>query len=460
MRVGFHTFGCKLNQFETEALAAAFNANGFDIVNANQDAEMYVINTCTVTARADHKARALIRSVSRRNPAVPVIVTGCTAELEALALAGLGANVVVVPQREKPSLLEMPGLLRGPAMGVPVGGASSGRPAVPRVSDVAGALSRFSGVKHDPFLFRAREMSFHTRAYLKIQDGCDASCAYCRVPLARGPSVSLRAEDVLLRTAELESRRYREIVITGVNISAYRSGRLDLPALLEGILSGTTGVRLRLSSLEPEAIDERLAAALAERRICSHFHLPVQSGSDAVLEGMQRRYTSAGVIAAARLLRQAKGDPFLAADIIVGFPGESEQDFVETVRMIETVGFAALHVFPFSPRPGTAAFGLRGRIPERVRSRRAAELMRLSRRLKAAYLSRWVGREVEVIFERGAGRASSGSGLTSNYVKVIVGGIPPSEGDATGRIGRVRIESAGGEDPEGMCRGVFLGFPA
>ncbi len=434
MTVGFHTLGCKLNQFETEALAAAFSAAGHMVVGAEAEADLYVINTCTVTTRADHKARAVIRSVCAGHPEAPVIVTGCSAELEGEVLSRLAPNIIVVPQSDKAALLDLPRRLAGQA-------------------DARRALADRAAVPSDPFSFSAPEMSFHTRAYLKIQDGCDHRCASCRVPLARGPSASMDAERAAAAASDLERRGYREIVITGVNISAYRSGETDLAALMERMCGAAARARLRLSSLEPEAITGRLLQAAAHPRICPHFHLPVQSGSDRVLLRMRRRYTADRVRSAVDQLRRIKDDPFLAADVIVGFPGEADRDFQDTKNLIESMGFSALHVFPFSPRPGTAAALMDGQVPERERSRRAAELTALSRVLKAGYQSRWVGRETEVLFER----ASDGAGTALNYMKVRVEGLPQG-GTHAGRIGRVRIQSLDPADPLWGVRGAFLGF--
>ena len=217
--VAFHTFGCKLNQFETEALASSFLAHGFVVVPADQEADAYVINTCTVTSRADHKARSLIRGIARKHPNAPLLVTGCSAQTEPEALAALAANIVVVPQSEKSRLLEIPQTL---AETLDTGEVPYAR--------LLGSLK--ADQPADPFALIVTVPAFHTRAFLKIQDGCDCRCAYCRVPLARGRSVSLGLEEVLSRAAALESQGRREIVLTGVNISAWRAGGTALPGLL------------------------------------------------------------------------------------------------------------------------------------------------------------------------------------------------------------------------------------
>jgi len=412
MRAGFHTFGCKLNQHETEALASSFRAAGFAVCGTRDDADLYVVNTCTVTSAGDHKARAMVRSLLRGHPGVPVIVTGCTAQLEAGMLARLGTDVVVVPQAEKARLLGLAEFLR--ARGKPSGAEA--------IRGFAGSAGRVV----DPFAFRIREPSFHSRAFLKVQDGCDRRCAYCRVPLARGGSASLAAEEAARRAAALEARGFREIVVTGVNLSAWREQGQGPGVLLERLRASTNRARIRVSSLEPEAIDAALARVLSHARISPHFHLPVQSGSDRILEAMGRRYASAAVDAAVARLRGVKGDPFIAADMLVGFPGETEEDFAASRSLVERLGFSQLHVFPFSPRPGTAAAVLKNRVPERVRGERAAILGELSRRLLAEYRARWEGRDVEALLEKGSG--DRWTGTCGNYLKVRVAGVPSGVG--------------------------------
>ena len=434
MRVGFHTFGCKLNQHETEALAASFHGAGFAIGKAGADADLYVVNTCTVTSAGDHKARALVRSLLRGHPGSPVIVTGCSAQLEAEAFAKLGADVVVVPQGGKARLLDLPGFLHA-RTGV-------GRLQADSIRGFATGLVSAP----DPFAFRITEASFHTRAFLKVQDGCDRRCAYCRVPLARGRAVSLPSDEAARRAADLEARAFREIVVTGVNVSAWREAGSGPARLVERLLEATSRARIRVSSLEPESIDRELAGVLADHRICPHFHLPVQSGSDRVLEAMGRRYTTATVEGAVALLRGAKDDPFIAADMMTGFPGETDEDFASSRSLIERLGFSHLHVFPFSPRPGTSAAGLKDQVPERVRGQRAAVLGEISRGLATAYRARWGGREVEVLLEKRSG--SRWLGTCGNYLKAWIRGVPPAED--RGSIVRAVL---GSEDGDGRYIG-------
>jgi threonylcarbamoyladenosine tRNA methylthiotransferase MtaB len=442
MRASLYTFGCKLNQYETEALASEFRGQGFSLVSPDEDAEIYVINTCTVTSKSEQKARRLIRKISRQRSRSLLIVTGCYAQLNRDDLAGLGENVWVVSQEDKAGLIELPARLKQ------------------RSGTAAGALSGsaltpvdLSAVAGDPFRFRVDRFSYHSRAFLKVQDGCDYSCSYCRVPLARGKSVSLDPEEAITRAREMEQGGYREVVLTGVNLTAYRCGEIRLPGLLSGLLGGTQRLRLRLSSLEPEMVKPELAEVLGNPRICPHFHIPIQSGSDTILPRMRRRYRAEQIVRAVESLREAKGDPFLAADIIVGFPGETDQDFLASYRLVETLKLSKLHVFPFSPRPGTPAEHMSDRVPERIRDERVRKLLSLSDSLHELYTGRWVGKRVEVVLEGERSQTDPGSwrGLSENYLKVLVEGVPDQL-----RTPGLLVEAVIDQDGS-PCRGRFSG---
>jgi threonylcarbamoyladenosine tRNA methylthiotransferase MtaB len=437
MRASLYTFGCKLNQFETEALASEFRGQGFSLVSPDEAAEVYIINTCTVTSKSEQKARRLIRKISRQRPRALLIVTGCYAQLNRDDLAGLGENVRVVSQEDKAGLIELPATLKR------------------RNETARGAIAPvdLSAVAGDPFRFRVDRFSYHSRAFLKVQDGCDYRCSYCRVPLARGKSVSLDPEEAVKRARETEQRGYREVVLTGVNLTAYRYGEIRLPGLLSRLLGGTQRLRLRLSSLEPEMIKPELAEVLRDRRICPHFHIPIQSGSNTILLRMRRRYRGEQIVRVVELFREAKQDPFVAADIIVGFPGETDQDFLASFRLVETLKLSKLHVFPFSPRPGTPAEYMTDHVPERIRDERVGKLLSLSDSLHELYAGRWVGKRVEVVLERERSQTDSGSwqGLSENYLKVLVEGVPDQLG-APGILAEALIEQAGNP-----CHGRFTG---
>jgi threonylcarbamoyladenosine tRNA methylthiotransferase MtaB len=388
IRAAFRTFGCKLNQLETEALAGAFRESGAVLVPFSEKADVYVVNTCTVTGKAEQKARREIRRALRTNPEAVVLVTGCWAEVGAGEVAALGPRTVVIPgSRKDDAALLAADLAEAWEKGLDLAEAAGrGRDAL-------------SGRAHDPFAFRPETFLLHSRASLKVQDGCDNRCAYCRVCLARGPSRSLEPAGVVERARSLAERGAREIVLTGVNLSQYRAGGITLAGLLSLLIRETEGVAYRLSSWEPDRVDAEFLSAFALPRVRNHLHLAVQSGCDAVLARMGRGYRSETVRRAVRDLRAVKADPFLGADLISGFPGETEAEFRSTFDLAAELDFAWLHAFSFSPRPGTRAFGMRPKVPERAAGERVEALLALGRRGRAAYAARAVGRLTRAILE-------------------------------------------------------------
>ena len=415
LSVLIHTLGCKLNQLESEAISSAFVRSGFVLTDISGEPSIIVINTCTVTSKADQKARRVIRKALRDYPDSCVIVTGCYAELNREDLYKLdtvrGGRLFVLKGTEKVSVLDLPRYIN-------------------EKKDIAGALrllcengiSAGSEQKNGEgligaFQFSPERFSNHTRSFLKIQDGCDKHCTYCRIRLARGPCVSLDADEVLDRLRILE-KSHSEAVLTGVNISQYydKTRDVNLAALLEQMLAGTEKIALRLSSLAPDSIDENLAAVLSHKRIRPHFHLSIQSGSKKILERMGRSYNAQTVEKAAALLRRAKGDPFLACDIITGFPGEKNADFNETLELCKKIDFAWIHVFPYSRRPGTPAWSFADTVIEKEITKRVQILTNLARQGRAGYVRRWLGQEVEVLTEKG----NPCRGVLENYLKLLV----------------------------------------
>jgi threonylcarbamoyladenosine tRNA methylthiotransferase MtaB len=303
--------------------------------------------------------------------------------------------------------------------------------------------------KPDAFRFVPRHFSFHSRSFIKIQDGCDMGCTYCAVRVARGPGQSLEKERALSVLRALEKAGQGEAVLTGVNISQYQDrGNTDLGGLLGFLLEGTRRIALRLSSLAPDRIDERLAKILAHPRIRPHFHLSIQSGSAEILDRMGRPYGPGTVRRGLELLRTVKNDPFLACDIITGFPGEDRGEFEKTVDFCRAADFAWIHAFPYSPRPGTAAFSWKDRAGEREKGERAAILAEMALKGRAAYAERWTGREVEVCVEgtEETGRLENekksryAAGLSDNYLRVLIR-FPERVAPSSGRAFRCRLGS-------------------
>jgi threonylcarbamoyladenosine tRNA methylthiotransferase MtaB len=491
-----YTLGCKLNQLEGEAIADSFKKEGFEVLPWDRRIDgpgIFIINTCTVTSKADQKARRVIRKTLRDNPQSCVIVTGCYARLnrqdiESLedesaedgpAFAGRRAFVrrlfvsggFAFPEKrgtageEKSALLALPGYIKKAMEEKP----ESVLPEILESWQSNFQQGNFQQnvfqQQNSTFSYKPREFTFHSRGYLKIQDGCNNHCTYCRARLARGAAVSLPPEAALAELLALESKGCAEAMLTGVNITQYSHSTAGLAWLLEYLLANTKTIALRLSSLEPEGITEKFVSALAHPRIRPHFHLSVQSGSDAVLQRMGRVYDSQTVEKCAGLLRAAKDNPFLACDIITGFPGETEAEFAKTLALCEKIGFAWIHAFPFSKRPGTAAFSFTDTVCERDLTQRVEVLTKLAMRNRRDYARSWIGKELAAVVEKGkTGRArlTALSRLTGeagqcrqqcravseNYLKLLVNysGTPPAPGSSIRCIPVSLCEAAASED--------------
>ncbi|MDR2447287.1 MAG: tRNA (N(6)-L-threonylcarbamoyladenosine(37)-C(2))-methylthiotransferase MtaB [Treponema sp.] len=433
LSISIYTLGCKLNQLESEAIADAFRDAGFPVIPLNEDepADVVVVNTCTVTSKAEQKARRIIRKLAANNACV--IVSGCYAQMNPQAVAAIDRRVVVLAGDRKSALLDLPAALAPAEGSVCEHYAPSLPDSVSRLlhSPVSGA-GRLEQFRYTPDTF-----SFHSRAFLKIQDGCDRRCAYCRVRLARGASVSLEPERALNQLRALEEKGCREAALTGVNINQYNSG-MDLTGLVSYLLKGTQRIRIRLSSIEPDGVTEAFCAAIADARVCPHFHLSVQAGGDATLAKMMRPYTREVVERSAALLRSVKDDPFLGCDIIAGFPTETAADFEETLDLCGRIGFAWIHAFPYSPRPGTAAFCFKEKAPEREISRRIDALLALAHEGRRSYINRQIGKRAEAVIEAADDTPPGFAvGTTETYLKALLqapDGGTPRAGDAVSCI--------------------------
>ncbi len=399
--IHFETLGCKLNQAESEGAARAFTDAGFSVAmnpltasdDVQQDVGLCIVNTCTVTAKAEQKARRIMRLLLAKCPRAAVLVTGCYAQLNRDEIKAIDERICVLGGQKKGALADLPAFLKS----LPDTDGKS----------LADALqTQFDGAAGQQSLhFRLTTDSFlnHSRASIKIQDGCNAVCTYCRIRLARGKSVSLAAQDVINQVAAMEKAGQSEVVITTVNIAQYRGawqdGFVDFAGLLELLLFHTEKIAIRISSLYPEIVTERLAKIIENPRVRPHFHISIQSGSDAVLAKMKRPYRIAVVYKAVELLRKAKTNPFLACDIIAGFPGESDEDFSLTMEMLKKTGMTFVHAFPFSARPGTEAYTMRPMVPNSVAGKRVAQLEAYSKEAKTAYINSFIGQELKAVCE-------------------------------------------------------------
>ena len=382
IRVVIETLGCKLNQAESETLARQFILGGCQIVGADEETDVYILNTCTVTHIADRKSRQSLRMARRRSPHALIIATGCYINRSGNEVEALESVNLVVPNEEKPRLVEIVGQ---------------------RKTLEKGAI--------------VHENSTRTRAFIKAQDGCNRQCAYCIVPLVRGRAKSLPADEVM---AEIESRvseRFKEVVLTGTEIGSYSSSGLDIKGLLERILVKTKIERLRVSSLQPYEITPKLLALWKNSRLCPHFHISLQSGSDGVLTRMKRVYSISSYEESISLIRKALPDASITTDVIVGFPGETDAEFQQTADFCRRMSFARVHVFTFSPRPGTAAATMSDQVDARVKKERSAKMLALAKESAREFRSYFIGQILEVLWEQES-EAGIWSGYTANYIRL------------------------------------------
>lgn len=406
LRAALATLGCRVNFSETDQLRGRLRAAGYTLVDFEEEADLYIVNTCTVTHVADRKSRQLLRRAARRNGAL-VVAVGCYADVTAPLLRQMEGVDLVLTREEEPFLesrlavalrergLEPPAESFGPARLLPASPA---------------------------------------RALIKVQDGCDNRCAYCIVRVARGSSRSRPADEVLEEVRQVERAGHPEVILTGINLGAYRDPRVgNLAGLARLILEETQVRRIRFSSIEPQDFPPELLELWPEPRLCRHFHLPLQSGCDRTLERMGRRYRFSEFRDLMEEIRRRIPDVGLTTDIIVGFPGETEEEFAESLRAIASLPLSDLHIFPFSLRPGTAAAKMEGHLPPALIHWRCEEMHLLARRMALAFREAFVGRDLFVLWD---GRAAAGwSGLSDNYLRVTT----TTPGDWLARLTRTRI---------------------
>lgn len=406
-RVAYCTFGCRLNQYDTEAVRTLLERDGgYRTVALREEADVYVVNTCSVTARADATARKAIRRLHAEHPGACIVVTGCYAQRAPEEITALPGVAVVVGAADRARIVEeveraVPGAQRS---------------AVSPIAEAATFLE-----------VPITEMMERSRAFVKVQEGCDKACAFCIVPQTRGRSRSRRPENVLAQVRELVAAGYGEVVITGVDVGDYgldlAAGRRSLPALLEQILAVPGLARLRLSSIEPSSVTDELIALMAhEERFARHFHIPLQSASNAVLARMQRNYSAERFAELVWRIADAIPECGIGTDVICGFPGESEEDFAQTFERLVELPITYLHPFTYSVRPGSRAQAWGDDVAGEVKKRRTRSLKRLSQDKRRAFGERHLGRVMAVLVEveRRAGAIRAG-GWTDNYLRVDVG---------------------------------------
>ena len=417
MRAAFHTLGCKVNQYETSAMIEGFTADGFEIVESEQPADVYILNSCTVTAESDRKIRQLLRRFRRLSPDALICLCGCMPQAFPEEARSLTEADLVLGTRERSAVLAA-------------------------VKEALGAQERTihvtphtAGEPFEPMSISS--FSERTRAFVKIQDGCERFCTYCIIPHARGPVRSKPLAELRRELAALEESGYREVVLVGINLSCYGQDMgLSLHDAVKTACAVPGIVRVRLGSLEPELLTEETVSALArETKLCPQFHLSLQSGCDITLRAMGRGYDAGEYRRIVQSLRRAFPGCAVTTDVMVGFPGETQQDFETSLAFVREIGFARAHVFAYSRRPGTPAADMPGQIPNAEKHLRSARMLEAAAEGRAAFLAAQIGKHHSVLFET---RRPDGlwEGYSENYTQVLV----PQAGDISGQILPVLID--------------------
>ena len=419
-KAALHNLGCKVNAYETEAMQEMLEQAGYEIVPFKEGADVYVINTCTVTNIADRKSRQMLHRARKMNPEAVVVAAGCYVQ----AKGGQEADPcidIVIGNNHKKDLVRILKEYEENREKDRVGGIGRERAG----ARAAGEIGDINRTKEYESLHLTRTGE-HTRAYIKVQDGCNQFCTYCIIPYARGRVRSREMQDVVREVRTLADNGYQEVVLTGIHLSSYGidfDGQRHLSDLIRAVHEIEGIRRIRLGSLEPGIVTEEFAGTLAAMpKICPHFHLSLQSGCDATLKRMNRRYTSEEYYEKCRILRKYFDDPAFTTDVIVGFPGETEEDFQASFDFVDKVDFYETHIFKYSKREGTKAASMPDQVDEQVKAERSARLIALGEKKRKAYEERFIGKTVEVLVEEDAvidGKKVQ-TGHTKEYIKIAL----------------------------------------
>lgn len=431
--VAFHTLGCKVNHYETEAIWQLFKESGYDRTDFEKQSDVYVINTCTVTNTGDKKSRQVIRRAIRQNPDAVICVTGCYAQTSPAEIMAIPGVDIVVGTQERTKMLDYIEQYK-----------TERKP----INAVGNIMKNRVYEELDVPAFTDR-----TRASLKIQEGCNNFCTFCIIPWARGLMRSRDPEEVVRQAQQLVDAGYLEIVLTGIHTGGYGEDLKDynLAQLLRDLETKVKGIkRLRISSIEASQLSDEVIDVLKDSKIVvRHLHIPIQSGSDTVLKRMRRKYTMEFFANRLDRLREALPDLAITSDVIVGFPGETEEEFMETYTFIRDQKFSELHVFPYSKRTGTPAARMEDQVDEEIKNERVHRLITLNDQLAVEYASRFEGEVLEIIPEdkyKLDSEANLYEGYTDNYLKVVI----PGTEDLIGKLVRVKITKAGYPYNEGQ----------
>lgn len=427
--VALHTLGCKLNYSETSSIGRQFLERGFEFADIDEAADVYVLNTCSVTESAERECRQIIRRALRQNPQAFIIVTGCYAQLRAVEIAQIVGVDYVLGSNEKFKLFSL------------INNFNKRELTCISVTPTEN-LTEFG-------LARSSEADSRTRAFLKIQDGCDYTCSFCTIPLARGSSRSLSINQTVDEFKKLLNDGYKEVILTGVNVGDYgKNINANLFNLLQELIKIDGEFRIRVSSIEPNLLSDEIIDLVSESdKLCKHFHIPLQSGSQRILKAMQRRYAPPEYEDLIYKVKNKIPDAGIGVDVIVGFPGETEEDFIHTHNFLRDLPVSYLHVFTYSERPDTKAISLPSIVDFQERKRRNNILRILSEKKRREFYSEMIGTEREVLFEN-ANHNGFMQGFTSNYIRVQT----KFNDTLTGKISPIRL----GEADNDICKAAIL----
>ena len=415
MRVAFHTLGCKVNQYETEAMKNQFEEKNHTIVDEHEAADVYIINTCSVTSLADRKSRQYIRKMKKLSPDAVIAVTGCYAQVKTEEVAAVEGVNMVIGTNEKPHLVEY---------------------VLDYINENRHDIDKSHVLKYEElndFVDWGTVVSSETRtrAYVKIQEGCNRFCTYCIIPYARGPVRSRNADDIIKECRNLVENGYKEIILTGINTALCD----NLDEIFQRLDEMEGDFRVRLSSLEPTVINAEYVKGLFKyKRLCHHLHLSLQAGSDAVLKGMNRRYDRQEYLNIVNTLYSFDPNYGITTDIIVGFPHETDENFEDTLDMVEKCGFCKVHAFKYSKRSGTVAAEMDGQILPTVKKERSAKLIKFAEQVSKKFYARNVGTDNKILFEEYDNKSQSVVGYTDNYIR---GYFPCKEDEAVEYVNKI-----------------------
>lgn len=425
-KVAFHTLGCKVNQYETEAMEEMFARADYEVVDGEEIADIYIINTCTVTNISDRKSRQFIRRAKRNNENAVVAVVGCYSQTSPEEIEDIEEVDVIIGTANRDRIVDL----------------------CEQVKETNGRINIVSEIKYEKEFeeIKIEDLKEKTRAYIKIQDGCNQFCSYCIIPYARGPIRSRGLEDVIREVEKLSLAGFKEVVLTGIHVASYGLDMQDeykLHRLIKKIAEIDGIERIRFSSLEPRLIDDEFMQVLVDsKKACDHFHLSIQSGSDSVLESMNRKYTTGEFEDIVNLIRTYMPEASITTDVIVGFPRETDENFEETYRFVEKIGFSRLHVFKYSPRKGTPAAEMKEQVDGNIKNQRSDRLIELGEKNARRFNESYLGRTVKVLIEDDMNyKKDSMEGYTSNYIRVRT----DLDESLIGRIVDVRINELDGE---------------